>query len=197
MIEAAQRDGIDVKADQYPYTRCSTLFQQVHSAGALRGPAPFGHMTGDQILIAAAPLRPEWEGQTLGQLAASHGLSEIDMVDQIVAVHGATCFVVLDAMNEGDVRTATAYPSVLIGSDGIAAGSRPHPRLAHTFPRVLGTYARELSVVTLPGVVHRMTQLSARHFGLVDRGEIRPGAFADLVLFDASTIIDTGTYTDP
>lgn len=110
---------------------------------------------------------------------------------------GRSCFVVLDTMSEDDVRFVMAHPSVMIGSDGIAAGDKPHPRLGHTFPRVLGTYARDLSVVSLPDAVYRMTGLSARRFGLHDRGEIRPGAFADRVLFDAATIVDTGTYSEP
>lgn len=196
-IEDAQHAGIDVMADQYPYTRGSTLLEQVLRAGRIGEPTSFGKLTGDKVMIAAAPRHEEWEGRTLAEIAAENGVSSPDMADQIVAELGRTCFVVLDTMSEDDVRLVMAHPSVMIGSDGIAAGDKPHPRLAHTFPRVLGTYARDLGVLSLPDAVHRMTGLSARRFGLTDRGEIRTGAFADLVLFDAATIVDTGSYSDP
>jgi N-acyl-D-amino-acid deacylase len=196
-IEHAQQRGIDVMADQYPYTRGSTLLEQVLSSGAFDGVSPFGSLGGDQVLIAAAPKRPEWEGRTLAELAREHGLADKAMAETIVAALGRTCFVVLDTMDEDDVRLIMRHPSVIIGSDGIAAGDKPHPRLAHTFPRVLGTYARDLGVLDMADAVHRMTGASARRFGLVDRGEIRVGAFADLVLFDPATIVDTGTYADP
>jgi N-acyl-D-amino-acid deacylase len=90
------------------------------------------------------------------------------------------------------------HPTTMIGSDGIPSlPGKPHPRLWGTFARVLGRYARELGLFSLEEGVHRMTGLPARKFGLRDRGVIRDGAFADLVLFDAARIIDVGTYEDP
>ena len=90
-----------------------------------------------------------------------------------------------------------AHPSTIIGSDGIPLGGKPHPRLHHTFPRVLGHYVRERGVLDLPDAIARMTGRSALRFGLVDRGVIREGAFADLVLFDPAAVADTGTFADP
>ncbi len=196
-IEAAQERGVDVMADQYPYTRGSTLLEQILVAGAFDGGGAFGTLRGEQVLVAAAPRRPEWEGRTLAELAAEHGVGDRAMAETIVGELGRSCFVVLDTMSEDDVQLIMRHPSVLFGSDGIAAGDKPHPRLAHTFPRVLGTYARQLGVLGMADAVHRMTGASARRFGLVDRGEVRPGAFADLVLFDPATILDTGTYAEP
>lgn len=196
-IEHAQHHGVDVMADQYPYTRGSTMLEQVLTAGAFDGRSAFGSLRGDQVLIAAAPRRPEWEGRTIAELAAEHGVSDKAAAEMVVDALGRSCFVVLDTMSEDDVQLIMRHPSVIIGSDGIAAGDKPHPRLAHTFPRVLGTYARQLGVLGLADAVHRMTGASARRFGLVDRGEVRPGAFADLVLFDPATIVDTGTYAEP
>ena len=87
---------------------------------------------------------------------------------------------------------------MMVGSDGIPdLSGRPHPRLFGTFPRVLGKYVREENVLTLPEAVRRMTSLSAQTFGLVDRGRIAPGYWADLVLFDPATVIDKATYDDP
>jgi N-acyl-D-aspartate/D-glutamate deacylase len=90
------------------------------------------------------------------------------------------------------------HPTTMIGSDGIATlHGKPHPRLFGTFARVLGHYARDLGVLSLEEAVHKMTGLPARKFGLEDRGVVRAGAFADLVLFDPLTVDDVATYADP
>ena len=86
----------------------------------------------------------------------------------------------------------------MIGSDGIPTqGGRPHPRLFNSFARVLGHYARDEPVFDLATAVYRMTGFAADKFALRDRGRITEGGFADLVLFDARTIVDRGTFEDP
>ena len=196
-IDAAAARGVDVMADQYPYCRGSSLLEQVVSAGALDGPSPFGTITTDQILVAAAPANPHWEGHTITEIAAAAGVDPREMADRIIEAEGRSCIVVLDIMSEDDVRTVMSHAAVMVGSDGIPAGDKPHPRLGHTFPRVLGRYVREAGVLGLEEAIHRMTQLPAERFGFVDRGVIRPGALADLVLFDPTTVVDTGTYAEP
>jgi len=93
---------------------------------------------------------------------------------------------------------------VMIGSDGSSLApygelgeGKPHPRSYGTFPRVLGEYAREQRVLSLPQAVHKMTGLPARRLGLTDRGAIRVGARADLVVFDPRHVADRATYEDP
>ena len=90
-----------------------------------------------------------------------------------------------------------AFDDTMIGSDGIPLGDKPHPRLWGTFPRVLGHYAREVSLFPLETAVWKMTGLTARNFGLAGRGTVTEGAHADLVLFDAATVRDAATYEDP
>jgi N-acyl-D-aspartate/D-glutamate deacylase len=86
----------------------------------------------------------------------------------------------------------------MIGSDGLPTlDGKPHPRLTGTFPRVLGRYVREDGVLALEDAVHRMTGLPARKFRLADRGVVRAGAFADLVVFDPTSVRDCGSYDDP
>jgi N-acyl-D-amino-acid deacylase len=85
----------------------------------------------------------------------------------------------------------------MIGSDGIPVGEKPHPRLWGTFPRVLGHYSREVGLFPLETAVWKMTGLTARNFGLADRGSVAVGKHADLVLFDAGTVKDAATYEEP
>lgn len=197
VIDAARERGVDVMADQYPYTRGSTLLEQIVGAGALDGPSSFAHVQPKDLLIAAAPANPHWEGSTIEEIAGVEGVTGREMADRIVEAEGRNCFVIIDSMSEDDVREVIQHPAVMTGSDGVPGGSRPHPRLHHTYPRVLGHYSREEGLLELADAVHRMTGMCADRFGFEDRGAIRPGAFADLVLFDPDTIIDTGTYTDP
>ena len=196
-IETARGRGVDVMADQYPYTRGSTLLEQVVSGGGFDGPSAFGTLTTDEVIVAASPNNPDWEGKTVTEIAAEHHVDPRQMADLIVEAEGRDCVVVLDLMAEDDVRTVMANPVVMVGSDGIPLGDKPHPRLGHTYPRILGRYVREFKLLSLPEAIHRMTQMPAQRFGFTDRGEIRPGAYADLVLFDPATVLDTGTYTDP
>ena len=102
-----------------------------------------------------------------------------------------------EMMDEGDVRTVMRHSTTMIGSDGLPLGGKPHPRLYGTFPRVLGHYARDLGLIPMEIAVHKMTGMAAAKFHLTDRGVIRAGAFADLVIFDPEKIIDTATYENP
>jgi N-acyl-D-amino-acid deacylase len=89
------------------------------------------------------------------------------------------------------------FPHTMIGSDGLPHDEHPHPRLWGTFPRVLGHYARDLGLLTLEEAVRRMTMLPARTLGLRDRGELRTGAFADMVVFDPERVIDRASFEHP
>jgi N-acyl-D-amino-acid deacylase len=107
---------------------------------------------------------------------------------------GGACYF---QMREDDVQRVLRYPATMIGSDGLPHDQHPHPRLWGTFPRVLGHYSRDLGLFPLEAAVHKMTGLSARQFRLAGRGEIRVGAYADIVVFDAATISDTATFELP
>ena len=100
-------------------------------------------------------------------------------------------------MDEPDVQRILAFDETMIGSDGIPVGDKPHPRLWGTFPRVLGHYSREVGLFPLETAVWKMTGLTARNFGLADRGTVAVGRSADLVLFDARTVRDAATYDEP
>ena len=197
-IEAAQRRGLNVHADQYPYTAGSTILSAVAADGRLGGAGGgVGRMTPDNVLIASTKDHPAWEGQSIAAMMEQFGQPLDVTVNRLLQEEpGAT--VVLHMMSEDDVRTVMRHPSTMIGSDGIPTlEGKPHPRLYGTFARVLGHYARDLGILSLADAVWRMTGFPARKFGLRDRGLIEVGRFADLVLFDPASVIDVGTYEDP
>jgi N-acyl-D-aspartate/D-glutamate deacylase len=193
LIDAAKARGLKVDADQYPYTAGSTILSAVLADDVkdMRSLEP------QDIVIASAAAHPEWEGKSLAELAQVFGVDPAATGQKVLAEEpGAT--VILHSMDEADVQTVMRHPSTMIGSDGIPTlEGRPHPRLYGTFARVLGHYARDLGLFSLEEAVHRMTGFAATKFGLTDRGAIREGAYADLVVFDPKAIVDRGTFDDP
>ncbi len=149
-------------------------------------------LNAERVIVTWSKTRPEVSGRDLDEIAAEMGLDR-DAAVEALSPAGGIFFV----MDEADVRRILAYPHSMVGSDGLPHDVHPHPRLWGTFPRVLGHYARELGLFSLEEAVRKMTSLTAAQFGLKDRGVLREGAFADLVLFDPETVIDTATFDDP
>ncbi len=196
LIDEARARGLDVTADQYPYTAASTVLAAVLSY--LEGGAGIGRGGAEEIQLSSAPRHPEWEGKTIAALAAEWGIAAGDAARRVLDAEGIAATVVMHVMCEDDVRTVLRHPTTMIGSDGLPTlHGKPHPRLYGTFARVLGTYAREQGVLSLAEAVHRMTGFPARKFGFADRGEVRAGAFADLVVFDPARVADVATYDAP
>ena len=200
LIEQARAEGLDVTADQYPYTSGSTMLAAVLHINSLNAQGDRGgiaRVEPERVLIASAPFHPEYEGKTIAEIATQLDLSPEEAARKVDRDEQHRAIAILDLMDEGDVRTVMRHPTTMIGSDGIPLGGKPHPRLYGTFARVLGHYARELGLLTMEDAVYRMTGMPAQKFGLTDRGVLRAGAYADLVIFDPATVIDTGTYDEP
>jgi N-acyl-D-amino-acid deacylase len=158
----------------------------------------------DLTRVSESPTRPEYAGLTLAEIGAREGKAPVDaLLDLLLADCGRTGGIYFH-ISEDDVCTIMRDPHVGVGSDGLYTGrpgqpgrGRPHPRHFGTFPRVLGRYARDEGVLTLAEAVRKMTSLSADALGLADRGRIRVGAAADLVVFDPATIADRATFETP
>lgn len=179
MIEAAAARH-PVAFDVYPYTAASTSL-------AAREPRP-----DVPVQVTNSLPHPEAAGRMLADLAAEWGVGLKEARDRLLPASG-----IFHNMAEEDVRRIMAHPLSMIGSDGGPLAKQPHPRLWGTFPRVLGHYVRELSLMTLETAIHKMTGRPAAVFGIADRGAIKVGAFADLVLLDAATVKDRSSWADP
>ncbi|MGI9336654.1 MAG: N-acyl-D-amino-acid deacylase family protein [Gammaproteobacteria bacterium] len=179
VIESARKRQ-SIALDAYPYVAGSTVLQHDTAREASR------------VIVTWSRAQPEAAGRDLSELAAEMGCSEAQAIDRLQPA-GAIYFM----MDEADVRRILSYPHTMIGSDGLPHDEFPHPRLWGTFPRVLGHYARDIGLFSLEEAVRRMTSSPAARFGLKDRGVIRESAFADLVLFDPQTIIDSATFEAP
>ncbi|MEP6657025.1 MAG: D-aminoacylase [Betaproteobacteria bacterium] len=178
-IDAARRHqpiGLDV----YPYIAGSTVLRKEMVDGII------------DILVTWSTPHPELAGRALAAIAAQWDCTQQEACERLQP--GGACYF---QMREDDVQRVLQYPATMIGSDGLPHDQHPHPRLWGTFPRVLGHYSRELRLFSLETAVHKMSGLSARQFSLDGRGEIREGAHADVVVFDAATVKDVATFERP
>ena len=223
-LDALRANGMDVSCDVYPYDAASTSLAAMLPPWAndggtdaltarLADPAQRARMradidTGvpgwentvgnggwDRISVASAPGTPGAEGRTVADLAA--GRDPLDVVAELLLADHGQVTIISHSMREDDVRRVIASPLSMIGSDGVPVAGHPHPRWAGTFARVLGRYVRDLAVLPLETAVRKMTGYPAARFGLTDRGVVRTGAHADLVVFDPATVTDRATYAEP
>jgi len=144
------------------------------------------------ITITWSTAHPEVAGQTLGRIANLWQVTQLEAAQRLQPA-GA----IYHSISEDDMQSILTHPATMIGSDGLPRDPRPHPRLWGTFPRVLGRYSRQEHLLTLPEAIHKMTAMPAQRFGLAERGLLRDGNIADLVLFDQDKILDTATYDNP
>ncbi|MBI2913205.1 MAG: D-aminoacylase [Chloroflexi bacterium] len=188
-IEAQRATGLDITWDAYPYTAGSTILAAMTRVDEEADP--------ETVLVASVRDRPQYEGKRLTELAQMLDLPPMEAARRIVSEDpGAVA--VFFMMDEADVRRVMGHPLCMIGSDWIPSPTgKPHPRLYGTFPRVLGRYTREEGLFPLAEAVRKMSGLPARRFGLRERGELREGWFADIVVFDPERVTDRATYEEP
>jgi N-acyl-D-amino-acid deacylase len=144
------------------------------------------------VIVSWSKALPEHAGQDLDAIARKMGVSMEEAVRRLSPAGG-----IYFRLDEGDVQRILKFDQTMIGSDGLPHDASPHPRLWGSFPRVLGHYGRELGLFPLEKAVHKMTGLTAKNFGLKDRGFLKEGAYADLTLFDADTVDEAATYEAP
>ena len=178
IAERMKTQGISL--DCYPYCASSTVLSWQRTWVAMK------------VLITWSKPHPEFNGMDLDEAAAKMGLDKEAAVQKLLPA-GAIYF----SMDEADVQRVLAFEHTMVGSDGLPHDAAPHPRLWGTFPRVLGHYSRGLGLFPLETAVYKMTGLTAKTFGLRDRGVLKEGAFADLCVFDAGTVDEAATFARP
>ncbi|MDH3224269.1 MAG: amidohydrolase family protein, partial [Gemmatimonadota bacterium] len=207
-LEEARARGVEVTADVYPYeywqSTMTVLFPDRDFTD--RDAARFALeelVSPEGMLIGRFEADRRLEGMTLAEIAADRGTDPVTAYLALIAESQAHAretgsggeSIVATSMSGGDIARLLAWEHTVVSSDGALDGA--HPRGFGTYPRVLGRYVREQSVLSLEEAVHKMTLKAATHVGLNGRGVILPGAPADLVLFDPSAVIDRATPASP
>lgn len=153
----------------------------------------------DAAVVNNVPKDPEkYLGKTLGQIAKEAGKPAAASTLDLFVEQGGSVGILMHYMAESDLRRAMVDPLIAFDSDAASVnpefGGNPHPRFYGTFPRILGKYVREEKLLSLEEAVRKMTSLAASRMGLLDRGVLRAGMAADIVVFDPDTIIDKATF---
>jgi N-acyl-D-aspartate/D-glutamate deacylase len=219
VIEQARQDGLRITADQYPYTASSTSMMAMllpdeereggeqKTAERLNDPAERARVRPmvakaieerGQLMIASFSKKPEWVGKTISDVAEKEGREPADIGLELLS--DAKAQGVNFGMDEADVRFAMTLPWVATASDGSAKiddGTRPHPRSYGTFSRKIGRYAIREKVLPMTAAIRSATGLPADILVMQDRGYMREGLVADIVVFDPDELQDRATYEKP
>lgn len=227
-IEEARRQGLEITANQYPYTAMQHPWRRLFPRWVQDAPvsemipqfknqALRERIIGDpefeqyvnehggwEGVVASrfdTPALKPFEGKTIAEIARIRGKDAVGTCFDLIFEEGIFIYGVHHTMSEEDVKTVMRVPWVSVGSDGSALNlnfpGKPHPRSFGTNVRVLGKYTREEKVLALEEAIRKMTSLPAQVLGLRDRGLLREGYCADIVVLDPDTVADTATYENP
>ncbi|MFA7160794.1 MAG: D-aminoacylase [Kiritimatiellia bacterium] len=224
MIEKARAEGLAVAADRYPYVfSCTDLdillpdwLAASDRAAILRGlgePKTRDRLRGElaegrapsywEGVIVATSTRAEWRGKTMANIAAALSMEPAEAVIHILAEDKLLTQAFYAGMSEDNMWKIYSRPFVMVGTDaslrapgGFIPNDHPHPRAYGSFTRFLRA-ALDRKTVPAGEAVRKMTSLPADHFGLRDRGRLRPGCYADIVIFEPKAVADLATYAEP
>ncbi len=156
------------------------------------------------ISYVSSPALKQWEGRQLTEIASAWKKDPIETMFDFIIADSARTSRVGFAMTEEDLRMAMGQPWVSFCSDASARAldgplfeGRPHPRAYGSFPRILALYVRESKILSLEDAIRKMTSLPAQRVGIKDRGILKQGLYADLVMFDPEAVTDKATFENP
>ena len=198
VLDAARASGVQITADVYPYTywqsNLGVLYPKRNFADEKETAFVLGHVAlASDIIFNRFPRHPEYVGRTLAQVAATRGASEAKTLMSLLAEPGGESVgIVAKGMADADVERLMQWPFSNVCSDGQSSGL--HPRGFGSFAKVLGPFVRDRRLFSLEEAVRKMSTLAAANVGIVNRGRIAPGYFADLALFDPATVADRADF---
>jgi N-acyl-D-amino-acid deacylase len=234
VLDQARESGLDVGADQYPYSAASTTLATILPPALLglgvegcvaalgdagvrgrvrvemeQGISGWENVAKDPgwggIRVAFAASHPDWAGRSFDELGRSLDADPAELAFDALVDDRLDVAIVIDCMTDADLATIAAVPWIAVCTDASArrpghpvlGAGKPHPRGYGSTARILGDFVRDRGVLPLETAVAKLTSVPAARIGLPDRGVVREGAFADLVIFDPSTIEDVATYDEP
>ena len=203
VMDRARAAGVKITGDVYPYeywhSTLTVMFPERDFSNRKTAEFALKHLApADGLLLSSFSPDPSLVGKTISEVAVQRGIDPADALMQLIAesqVDGASEAVMATSMRGDDIAKLIAWPHSNICSDGTLASR--HPRGAGSFTRILRQYVREDRLLTLEEAVHKMTGASAENMGIRDRGTIRAGQHADLVMFDPATVADRATIENP
>jgi N-acyl-D-amino-acid deacylase len=220
LVDEGRNSGVDVTFDQYPYAAASTLLHSllpywVHAGGPRAllqrlqdrrvrdeigdSVNPMWGLNLDHYIFShlGSAKNKEWEGRSLTDLAQAQGKGMVDAICDLLIEENLEVAFVARTGNPDNIRTILRHPAQMVGSDGLLTGGMPNPRSYGTFPYVLGQFVREEGLLRLEDAVRKMTSIPAQRLGLKDRGILRNGMKADVVLFDPDRVRARATFEEP
>ena len=220
LVDEGRASDVDVTYDQYPYPAASTVLHSllpywVHDGGPAAllqrigdrrvrdeigdSVEPQWGLTLDHYIFShiRSSKNKEWEGRSLVDLAKSQGKQMVDTICDLLIEENLDVAFVARTGNQDNIRTITKHPAQMVGSDGLLTGGHPNPRSYGTFPYVLGQFVREENLLRLEDAVRKMTSIPAQRLGLPDRGILRDGMKADIVVFDPKRVEALATFDEP
>jgi N-acyl-D-amino-acid deacylase len=225
LVDDARAEGLDVTFDSYPSEWASTrLLILIPTWVQAGGPGPTKQRLAERstrdrirrelaergVLFAGAgglrdirigylsrPEHQRWEGRTLGTLIDDTGKDPVDALCDLLLDEQLRPNEVTPGPHTDGIRRFLRHPIGMIGTDSTFVGEKPSPRTYGSYPRILGQFVRDEAILSLEEAVRKMTHAPAERLGLRERGVVRDGAIADLVVFDPATVRSHATYDDP
>ena len=220
LVDEARSGGVDVTFDQYPYAAASTILHSllpywVHAGGPAALLAriqdrkvrdelgdsvnPMWGLSLDHYIFShvGSAKNKEWEGRSLIDLAAAQGKSIVDTICDLLIEENLNVAFVARTGNPDNIRQILRHPAQMVGSDGLLTGEMPNPRTYGAFPYVLGQFVREEGLLRMEEAVRKMSAIPAQRLGLSDRGILRDGMKADIVVFDPDLVEAKATFEQP
>ena len=225
LVDDARAEGLDVTFDTYPYEWAATrLLIQLPQWVQAGGPGPLKERLADSgtrdrlrkefeargaaytspagwadVRLAAFrnPANLRWESRSIADVMADTGHDALDVICDLLLSEDLGVGQVTSGPWTESLRLFVKHPVGMVGTDSTFLGDKPSPRTYGSFPRILGQFVRDEALLSLEEAVRKMTSAPAARLGLKDRGVIRDGAVADLVVFDPATVRSTATYDEP